>query len=646
MRFPQLAGTLYRDIDEIEKSGKAISDTTTGEALVTILSAIFPFWEIKTARAGPFTVRENGMLLHSAYDPLREAQNTVLQAQNTKTTDITAAVFFGFGIGYLPNAYAASYPGHTLILVEPEIRHFLAALALLDWTPVLQNRECILAVNCSPETVLPLIEKTGLNHCTFFSLTSQTEHAKAYFDSASVLIERNRQKTDINTNTLERFSGLWLRNSCRNISSFAELDGIHIYQGHAQNIPAVVLAAGPSLEIILPGLAEIKKRAIIICVDTALRACLRSGIEPDFIILVDPQYWAARHIAGLSSPSSVLITESAVYPPVYRFPCRKTVLCSSLFPLGQYFEKQLGLKGKLAAGGSVSTTAWDFARFIGSDRIYMAGLDLGYPGKKTHITGSTFEESVHAASVRTQTAETAGVRSLFDAPTEYGSDNNGNRILTDSRMKLFAWWFESRLATRNAPATFTFSAGGLHIPGIDYCPLQTFLDMPPIGKLRESFFECSEHACRRPSDLTEKFLQTCRQLSVSFHELYQLAQKGEQLCNRAISRSGTDYPAVINKLSEIDTAITESGIKDIVSLVFPTEKQLAGIMAKEYIPAEPYRATFYRSKIIYREIISAISAYITNFSFSSKLLCPGSDINSMQNGSTVDGNDIQTPTVE
>ena len=77
---------------------------------------------------------------------------------------------------------------------------------------------------------------------------------------------------------------------------------------------------------------------MIVCVDTALHACLKQNVEPDFIILTDPQYYASLHLEFLSSPSSILITEIAAYPSVLRFRCKETVLYSSMFPIGQFFE--------------------------------------------------------------------------------------------------------------------------------------------------------------------------------------------------------------------------------------------------------------------------------------------------------------------
>ena len=43
----------------------------------------------------------------------------------------------------------------------------------------------------------------------------------------------------------------------------------------------------------------------------ARELCLKAGVEPDFVFLTDPQYWAWRHLAGLSSPQSILVAEGA-----------------------------------------------------------------------------------------------------------------------------------------------------------------------------------------------------------------------------------------------------------------------------------------------------------------------------------------------
>lgn len=590
-RFPQLASVMKDAMKESEKTPH-------------------PFWSVESAKNGSLTVRENSLLLHSAYNPEREAMQTVLaQADNNPM----AAVFLAFGTGYLPIAYAATHKGVPIVLVEPDVHHFLGAMNLLDWENILTHPQCILAVGCPPHEIIPIINHFGTKNCIFFSQKNQTEHAKDFFDNLQSLIERNKRKDEINNSTLERFSNLWLKNSCKNLPFFTKCSGVNIYKGNAKNIPAVVLAAGPSLEDVLPHLAEIKKRSIVICVDTALRSCLRVHVEPDFIVLVDPQYWAAQHLAGLKSPSSVLITESAAYPSVLHFECRKIVLCSSFFPLGKYFEQILGEKGKLEAGGSVATSAWDFARLIGAPEVYVAGLDLGYPENKTHIQGSTFEEATFRHSNRIIPAETKSTGALYGIQGEMAKDYDGRPILTDKRMKLFAWWFESRIASPDSIKTFTFCPQNLAIPGIRTASVTDFIKSNVKDAEKQHFFNTSKEndlSDEQKKELQKKYDEAYSTLIESFESLYEIAKKGMRLCEKALSNPANIFSETSQKLSVIDNAIMSSSGKNSAALVFPTQSQLETLLAKESATTDEKKGALIRSKIIYREICKAVKEYL------------------------------------
>ena len=449
-----------------------------------------PF-EIVTAKNGSIIAKADGKLLHSGYNPEREAEQAVHAARKEK---YTCAVFLSCGLGYGPKVYAKNFPQDTLIIVEPDISYFLSALRYFDWTNILSLPHCILILGASPETVITLIQNSGgFSSCGILANSNQMEHARDYFSRLVKDIDHAKEQTKINENTSRRFYGLWLRNTCRNLRQLAVRAGINVYKNSCpKDLPLVILAAGPTLAEILPHLAEIKKRALVVCVDTALHACLRAGTEPDFIILTDPQYYAARHIAGLSAPHAVLITETAAYPSVFHFPCKEILLCSSLFPLSISVEKQVGEKGALASGGSVSTTAWEFARYIGAVEIYVAGLDLGYPDYQTHIRGSTFEEKMHTVSRRTQPAETSGLGLLLGANMLVARDYAGKPILTDNRMHMFGCWFESKLKEYPSIQTYSLSPKSLAIAGIKPAPQEKLLALPEKDAARLQFFAVRE----------------------------------------------------------------------------------------------------------------------------------------------------------
>lgn len=565
-----------------------------------------PSVECMAAKNGQLTARENGKWWHSQYDPGREADQAVA---NAKKGGGDACVFLSCGLGYAPLAAAKRFPHDTIIIVEPDAAYFFAALCQVDWSPVFSARNVVLALQAGADAVVALIERAGgFARTAIVANNNLLFHAADYYAGLISAIDHAKQKSQVNTNTLEKFSALWMRNSCRNLHYLGELDGVSRYERACPPaLGALVLAAGPTLADVLPYLAELKKRLLVICTDTALRACLRAGVEPDVIVLVDPQYYAARHIAGLSSPSSVLITESAAYPSVFRFPCREIVLCSSLFPLGNYLERRIGGKGELAAGGSVSTTAWDFARLCGATDIYVAGLDLGYPGLQTHIRGSTAEEHICTVATRVAPVETRGLASLFGANMTMARDYDGNPLLTDDRMQLFGWWFEQRARACPQVRTFSLSARSLAVPGISVADVQAVLRLPEQPSARAQFFAAETRSV--PKDAVA-FARVCDELAAGFDALYRLAKKGIALADKALG-DRRNCGAYLHELSRIDADILRAECKDIAALVFPTERKLNEIFAAAGLSSDSVTASLQRSKIIYQLLQKSIGDYQT-----------------------------------
>ena len=603
-RFPALAKMLA---PQIPKSLNGSQDQNAA----AFLNKAFPFYNFSVSKSGALTASQNGLPLHSAYNPKAEAERA---AALSKDTDKDIFVFAAIGLGYLASA-AARVPGadqKTFLILEPDPLHFFAALASIDLSDLFKIPKLFFVVGADVEQAVSLVQCAGgFDKAQIFCQKSQAAHAQEWFDNFFKRAQQSKDAAQVNVNTLERFGRLWLKNGARNLPQMQKLCGASKFFGAADfsqfAIPAVLLAAGPSLGCVLPRLKEVQERAITIAVDTALRACLRAGVQPDFIVLTDPQYWACKHIAGLSAPKSILITESAAYPSVFRFDCKEIVLMSSLFPLGKYIEERLGKKGQLASGGSVSTSAWDFARAIGCKEIYAAGLDLGYPGKQTHIKGSSFEQAAHNNSCRLNPAELATTRILFSAKNQEGLDFEGNKIITDERMKLFAWWFEKHVAGDSQTKTFTFSKKGLAIKGADYRGLEDFLKKPKIEEQKKAFFDRANRSAAAYDK--EKFDSVLAELKGGLAKINSLSQKGIALCNdilcgdrRALQRIG--------ELDQIDKEILQSDAKNVAALVFPSQRQLDRLFEAANFPKNPVQANAAKSGIIYTELKKSIEDFL------------------------------------
>ena len=491
-------------------------------------------WKLENAKNGMITASEGGVRLHSAYNPEREASGAVCRDEVFQKS---AIVFYGFGLGYHVIEAAKKIrelqksDGNNrlpkLVLIEPDLGHFFAAMSLLDWTPVFEVEKLVLAIGAPAESILSLLEdtskvnlgETGVSDAYYFDIPAFTNHAGQYFDVVRSIVKRNQRKNEINAATLKKFGRLWCRNSLKNLAQYGKCGLVNRLANKAfdeagQALPFLIIGAGPSLESLLPYIKEVQERCVTICVETALRALLRCGVQPDFVILTDPQFWAYRHIAGLKAPDSVLISEVSAYAPVFRFECKNILLCASQFPLGAFGEAKLCISpGDLGTGGSVASSAWNFAHLAGAREIYAAGLDFAFPDKQTHIRGSSAEQTYHTLSSRLSTPDKFTAAALYGANACMGRDYTGAPVLTDSRMKMFSWWFEARLAACQETKTYAIGGRGLNTPGIEAVALDAILKSPPITSRKAPFLAAASTAS---SELSKNQLSELNKLINNF----------------------------------------------------------------------------------------------------------------------------------
>src|SRR5512133_2757850 len=103
---------------------------------------------------------------------------------------------------------------------------------------------------------------------------------------------------EVNIATLAKFEKVWASNIARNIGAFVASPGANRFFGQFGGVPAIVVAAGPSLHASMDFIRKSRGRAVIVAVDTSYRILMSQGIEPHFCIVVDPQMINARYFEG------------------------------------------------------------------------------------------------------------------------------------------------------------------------------------------------------------------------------------------------------------------------------------------------------------------------------------------------------------
>ncbi|MDR2768017.1 MAG: DUF115 domain-containing protein [Treponema sp.] len=540
--------------------------------------------KVEQSAGGAPTLLINGIYAHSRRDPAREASRAA--AAILGASPVPAFFVLGFGLGYTAEAAAALKPDAIPVVVERSRALFRLALRTRDLSAFLSGGKAVLVIGGQSGGVtaaLEILQRGGITGgSAVIKNKTLCEASASWYDDAEKRIRVWASRDDINRATLRRFGRRWTGNLGANIHAIRDVPGIRFFEGllGESGIPVFLAAAGPTLDAAGAHLAEIGERCVTVAADTSLRFFTERGAPCDFVVSVDPQYWNARHLYHTASSGACLVAESAVYPPALRF-FKKRLLCRSLFPLGRYVEDRCDPKGALGAGGSVATTAWDFARFLGPSVIWIAGLDLAFPALHTHFKGALFEELAHSASARFVPAETAALTALLAGGPFTAPAADGGAVLTDRRLALYAAWFENAFSASKIPSRAVKSApAGLAVAGLSALDIGELLALPRrraeiaallekgFGRIDGEFFDAAAVEKR-----TKNFDEAVGSLRSGLREIARLAEAGAELI-RAASFQKSGSAERLRALDRINEKISSSPVKDAAGFLFPPADEL------------------------------------------------------------------------
>jgi len=485
-------------------------------------------------------------------------------------------------------------------------------LSVRDLSELLGSRQLSYLFDTGQDSIDRVLNTFPVNAIGIIRFRPLYERHHGVYAAIDAAIENHVTRQEVNQNTLARFGRLWVRNLALNLPVFARARPLSEIEGLFSGLPGLLLGGGPSIDDLLPLLPRLAERSVVAAVDTSLGSCLRAGVDPDFVIVVDPQYWNTRHLDRCHPKRAILISESSTHPRVFRQLDGPVHFCSSLFPLGEYLEGQTGALGKLGAGGSVSTSAWDFLRLAGCSPIYTAGIDLGFPGRQTHFRGSFFEERIHTLGSRLKPAEMHLFRYLNDAGLFQLPANDGGAVDTDRRMTIYRWWFERQAERHPQVDTRALSTRAVRLKGISLAAPQELLDSAPIrSKIEKRLRRLSEQS---PAPSTVPDGPTSPSKATSFHErlrravgsltdelaeIEKIAAEGSLLVDslKADSDRGGEISSRLGGLDAIDSAIFSLQHREIVG--FLLQKDIQRIIDRAHRNAT-LEETLANSEAIYR----------------------------------------------
>lgn len=340
-----------------------------------------------------FSVEYGGkcLRLNSMYAPIDEAKKWASQFDCSNYH--VNAVIFGFGNGmFIQELRHQLKQDANLFVCEPMLEIFYHAMCVYDLTDLFGDyRVALFVKNINYEEFEELFKSkvhwTNLETQFYGSHTGYRELFYSEYRDFLKSIERVTLLTRVNKDTQEYFSEKLVLNMLDNLKYLKDARIITDYVGKiSRDIPAIIVAAGPSLDKNIDELKRAKGKAFILAVDTAMRHLIKHNIMPDAMVTMDP----AKPYEYMNNPKIQNIPLFCILeanPQIMDFHKGVKIWIRGGNFLGGLFE-HYGLKfGPYNPGGSVATAAFSVCVALEFKNIILVGQDLAYNGKVTHAGG-------------------------------------------------------------------------------------------------------------------------------------------------------------------------------------------------------------------------------------------------------------------
>lgn len=404
-------------------------------------------------------------LLHSSYDPVAEGKRLV---QNIAADRDYLIVVFGLGLGFhLQELKNRISPGTKVVVIEYNIDVVKYALTHIDFYDIFKDGQFVLIFGDERQIGKMSLSLPKLN---FHNLVHNTRvvilpNYYVYSEQNKVAF-RHISKSMLNavisfgTSLKDHFVGF--SNMCHNTDAIMTSNSINDIRGKYKNVPAIIVAAGPSLDKNIQHLKEANGKALIIACDASMKACEKNSVYPDAIASIErdePTY--TFYYKDRKFPEDlVLLAPGSIWPNIYDEYEGKTIAISRN---DNGFEKvwmdtfeQFKFVG---LGHSCATVAFAVAREAGCNPIILIGQDLAYTSGKKHsdLTHTEYEGKNNDRD------STEGV---------YLEDHEGNLLKSHIVYKIFKEWYELQITSYPNLQVIDATEGGAYIKGTTLMTLQ------------------------------------------------------------------------------------------------------------------------------------------------------------------------------
>ena len=404
-------------------------------------------WRIVSSSSGYLNLQNanTSEYLHSTADPMWEAYN---RANKIYRADMTSVAIMGCGLGYLAYQFYVCSEGSLDIYVyekDAQIVEYAKAYGVLS---LIKPEKLHIVIEGNAEKLFEDFASLDVDYESSRFLIM--EWMVDEFDA-----DMKQGITDYieNQSTIDTFADIYEVNFFQNKNAcdgdFEELLPVQLRLNEERNHEFIVVAAGPSLNEQAEYIRENKGKKTIIAVDAAYKKLLAVGVNPDYVVILDPLESVMRYIDGVieETRKSILIADTVAYwNYVHEYEGPKYRVRANDCKLTMTECRALGCD-PWSIGGTVSSHATEAAIRLGAKAIEFVGLDLSFPGGKHHADGLGIDSSNTVAG------------------SIWVKSNDGTEVSTSETLDLFRRQMEIQIANNPGVIFRNLSEHGAVIEG-------------------------------------------------------------------------------------------------------------------------------------------------------------------------------------
>ena len=351
-----------------------------------------------------------------------------------------------------------------------------------------------------------------------------TLYSRSYLNFLRVL-NSFRTNMFVMKNTYNRFKDDYLINPFKNMMFLKEAYlSSELSEIIPQDIPVIIVSAGPSLDKNINTLKLAKGHALIFAVDTALKYLLQKDIVPDLTITVDP-HKPANYYEDYRASEIPCVFRIDANPEIINQINSRLILIDGQETYVESLLKEIGKKTgeRIRLGGCVSNAAFAVMVRLGIKKIVLVGQDLAYGMDSTHAGGVN-----------------------DDAPREdtmFIEDIYGNQIATRDDWKIYLTWYENMIKsisdTNLGITVIDASEGGAKIHGSTIMTLQEVIDAMKDSEGRLPNYNFGTEMQKMNKMLNDNqyldFINKHKEKIKKIKELIIDAEEASRICSKLIS---------------------------------------------------------------------------------------------------------------